>query len=389
MNPQLDLLLPIPIMEEIISLSASSSKVTFRATCKRFELFITDHFFSTFTTTLCGNISEYKNGELTHTQFKYPTFGALDSSSNSLYVSDHGNHVIRKIDLFTHQVTTLCGDSTNHTWKDGVGSEARFRYPEGMALDEKKRILYVSDSYNHVIRSVNLIDGSVTTIVGNPRKSGNEDGIGEDAVFLYPSGLALDSISNCLYVTDRCNHSIRKIVLGERRVETLCGGKRRGYKNGSFEETMVSEPTDIALNPNTQELYVSDRGNDAIRVLSLQNRTVDTLCGFPGFQEYEDGTFTQAKFDRPKGLALDSRSKCLYVSDGNHIIRKISLFEKGNVTTFCGTPRKGGNKSGFFPTFENPEGIVIDPQSQTLYVIDCRNHKVKKIIDKKSQIKNV
>lgn len=221
MDIQLDLLVPIPIMEEIISLSTISSKLTFRATCKRFLRFTTTHFFPIFTTTLCGNIYGYKDGELTHSQFRNPFFGVLNSSCTILYVSDHHNHVIRKIDISTNQITTLCGNPLKRGWKDGMSNKAHLWRPTGLALNEKENLLYVADSCNHVIRSVNLIDGRVDTLVGIPGKeggkNGRKNGIGQEATFTSPGGLALDTVSNILYVASRNNHSIRRVLLNEEK----------------------------------------------------------------------------------------------------------------------------------------------------------------------------
>lgn len=358
MNFQFEVLLPIPILEEIIFLSALDTKLTFRVTCKRFLQFTAEHFFSTFTTTLCEVICPY--------------FGVLDSSSNSLFVSDYGSDVIRKMDLSTNRITTLCGNFKKAGLKNGIGSEAQFHCPSGLALDEKERILYISDARNRVIRSMNLINGKVNTIIGG------------ETTFPCPRGLALDSISNFLYVVDSENHAIQKIQLKEKRVETLCGKGTRGYKDGSFEEALFNSPFDVVLNSKTQELYISDQENNIIRILSLKNRTIATLCGIPRVSGYVNGSSTQAKFNNPRGLGFDSCAQCLYVGDnGNRVIRRICLSDKIEVSTVCGIPGKEGNKDGFFPTFDALMGIVVDPHSPTLYVLDFGNDRVRKITDKK------
>lgn len=383
MDPQLTLKLPAPILGEIISFSVFSTKLTFRITCKRFLDFINTYVFPTFTTTLCGATGGYKDGDFIHAQFNGPSFGVMNFDSTILFISDRGNRVVRKIDLSTNQVITLCGSSRKWGRKNGVGNEDQLRYPSGLALHEKEKLLYVSDSWNHVIKSINLINGKVETLFGNPRQKGRKDGIGKEATFYFPKGLALDSISNSLYVADNHNNSIRKILLSERKVETLCGTSESGYRDGSFDEATFHHPWDIAWDSKTQKLYTSDYSNHTIRVISLENKTVSTFCGTPKVKGYENGGSTQAKFRFPRGLELDVHSQCLYVTDGNHTIRKISLLGKGKVSNFCGVPKKSGDKGGLLSTFNRPEGLVLDPHSSTLYVMDCVNSKVKKIICKK------
>lgn len=381
MNRQVDLILPIPIMEEIISFSALDEKMTFRVTCKHFLHFITKHFLPSFTTTLCESGNKREDEGFLHNQFN-GKFGILDPSSTILFISDERNYAIQKLDLSTNQITPFCGTLGNSGWRDGIGSEAQFWRPSGLALHETEKILYVSDSYTNVIRGISLVNGAVNTIVGNPTFSGRTDGIGKEVTFNNPFGLALDSISNFLYVVDRYNHAIRKILLNEKRVETLCGNGFRGYKDGTFEEVMFDSPYDIALNLETQELYVTDTKNHVIRLISLENRTVSTLCGTPGVKGCESGPLNEANFYHPRGLTLDSYSQCLYVTDCNITIRKISLQRGGKVTPLCGIQGKRGSRNGLFPTFNCPIKIIVDPHSHAIYVMDCPNAKVRKIMDK-------
>src|SRR5207248_1426017 len=48
--------------------------------------------------------------------------------------------------------------------RDGPPHQAAFQQPQGLALDGET--LYVADTENHAIRSVNLADGMVTTLAG-------------------------------------------------------------------------------------------------------------------------------------------------------------------------------------------------------------------------------
>jgi DNA-binding beta-propeller fold protein YncE len=171
--------------------------------------------------------------------------------------------------------------------------------------------------------------------------------------------------------------------LSERRVETLCGNGNSGYVDGSFEESMFNNPFDISFNSLTEELYVSDTNNHIIRIISLKNRRVKTLCGTPQVDGFENGIHNQAKFRSPYGLGLDINSNCLFVCDSrNHVVRRISLLGEVKVNTLCGIEGEKGSRDGLFPTFNYPNGIVVDSYSQSLYVMDYSNNKVRKIIDR-------
>jgi len=80
--------------------------------------------------------------------FKFP-YGITTDGTN-LYVSDYGNHRIRKIVISTGVVTTLAGSSQGST--DGTGTSATFDEPYGITTDGTN--LYVAEVGEHKIRKI-------------------------------------------------------------------------------------------------------------------------------------------------------------------------------------------------------------------------------------------
>ena len=138
-------------------------------------------------------------------------------------------------------------------------------------------------------------DGTTDTLCGKVGVFGRKDGIGNQTTFYHPNGLSFDSISQYLYVVDYYNHSIRRISVKDGRVETICGSGECGYLDGSFQESMFYSPYDVEWNSSTEELYVADMWNHVIRVVSMKERRVRTLCGIPGVRGYEDGIHKSIK----------------------------------------------------------------------------------------------
>ena len=139
-------------------------------------------------------------------------------------------------------VSTLAGGTEGYA--DGRGLEARFRFPTGLALDGHGN-LYVSEKGNHRIRKVVIATGEVSTVAGGP-ESGFRDGPGPEARFNSPGGLAADGRST-LYVADADGHRIRKIEISTGTVSTMAGSGTRGYADGPGPAAQLSHPGGLSL----------------------------------------------------------------------------------------------------------------------------------------------
>jgi len=246
-------------------------------------------------------------------EFNQP-YDILIGTDGTLYVADTWNHRIRTISLLG-AVRTLAGSGRDFI--DGTGTAAGFRHPYGMAIDTQRN-LYVADSQNHRIRKVTP-QGVVSTIAGN--SGGFLDGTGTDARFYAPNGVAIDTEGN-LYVADYNNHRIRKIS-PEGVVSTFAGSGERGVADGQGSQAQFNWPNSIAMDA-ADNLYVVDNGSHRIRRVTPQG-LVSTIAGGGIEGDYANGPGKLARFNRPRGIAIDTDGN-LYVADTyNHRIRKIAL----------------------------------------------------------------
>ena len=94
--------------------------------------------------------------------FIQPVGLAVDGLGN-LYVSDIGTHKIYKINRTDQTVSVLAGSSNG--FRNGSGSEAKFDTPYDLFVDEDFNV-YVSDSGNHQIRKIDR-DGYVSSFAGS------------------------------------------------------------------------------------------------------------------------------------------------------------------------------------------------------------------------------
>jgi|GEM_PF-1118680 len=165
--------------------------------------------------TLQGAVADYAgtgtwgwlDGPAATAQFGGPTGITADSFGN-VYVSEYYNATIRKI-TSVGAVSTFAGKANAAGVTDGLGADSRFNGPLGVAVDIADSI-YVADYQNHSIRKISP-DGTVVTIAGQGGSSGLVDGVGAQARFNWPAGVAVDRSGN-VYVADMQNNVIRKGV---------------------------------------------------------------------------------------------------------------------------------------------------------------------------------
>jgi DNA-binding beta-propeller fold protein YncE len=311
--------------------------------------------------TIAGSEEGFADGVGSDAKFRVP-FGIASDAAGNLYVTDMENHRIRKITP-AGEVSTLAGGGRG--FADGVGSDAKFDDPVGIASDAAGN-LYVTDNGNHRIRKITPA-GEVSTLAGG--EGGFADGVGSAARFYRPSGIAIDAAGK-LYVVDSWNNRVRKITpTGEVSTLTVC---EEGFADGIGGDAKLCGFAGIASDA-AGNLYVADAGNNRIRKITPAGE-VSTLAG--GEEGFADGIGSAAKFRVPVGIASDAVGN-LYVADQrNHRIRKIT--PTGEVSTLAGSEEGFADGVGSDAMFLFPFGIAIDVAGN-LYVADTWNHRIRKI----------
>jgi len=319
--------------------------------------------------TLAGGKKGFADGKGSAARFNYPSGIVIDAMGN-LYVEDRFNHRVRKVTR-EGEVSTLAGGGDRSGFADGRGQNARFSDSFNLTIDAAGN-LYAADTYNHRIRKVTPA-GAVSTLADG--SAGFADGEGQNARFSVPTAIAMDRAGN-LYVADAGNDRIRK-VSPEGKVSTLAGGKR-GFADGEGENARFDNPTDIAMDA-AGNLYVVDNENHRIRKVSPEGK-VSTLAGSGTTGDnkggFADGAGASARFFHPQGIAIDMAGN-LYVGDAsNHRIRKIT--PEGKVSTLAGGEKGFADGKGNSARFDSPRGIALDATGN-LYVVDHGNHRIRKV----------
>ncbi|WP_055745124.1 NHL domain-containing protein [Brevibacillus choshinensis] len=296
------------------------------------------------------------NGAALSASFRTPMSIALQPDG-TVYIADTKSHLIRK--LFQGNISTFAGFTFSEDSKgfpigtlyDGAANLSVFQNPQGLSLDSQGN-LYVADTGNHSIRKITSL--GVSTI-GGDGVMGNRDGKnGKDARFHSPADLAI-APDGTVYVADTLNHVIRKIAVDgtvttlnspSKRVVELSPGDAEpagDFQDGPLETAKFNEPSGICLDA-TGNLYVSDTGNQRIRYIDLQRKTVTTVAGQTSSKyasnslymegSYADGDAAMAQFQFPRGIAMTADGGLVIADSMNHVVRYL---HDGKVSTLTGT----------------------------------------------------
>ncbi len=353
--------------------------------------------------------SGYVDGDARTARFSAPEGLVLDLAGENLYIADSGNHAIRRLELATMQVTTIAGIGTVRGSNDtsgtgGARTAARLNNPRNLVLDPAGTSLYFTDTGNYVIRRLDLTTLEVTTVFGTATKAGTTDGVGTAARFAtegpfgpWPGGMVIDARSSgqpVMYVADSPNQTIRSIDLTTREVKTIAGQAGvLGAANGTGHDATFNKPTGLAID-GAGALYVAEANNIDIRRIDLATTEVTTVAGKapadprqfcenispvlpPECGSADARLGIDARFRFLYGVAPDGAGGFFVVDSHNNLIRRFDMATTA-VTTVAGVqatllddiPHASIDSSdGVHGTFWHPSHAVAATPT-LLYVAD-------------------
>ncbi len=196
---------------------------------------------------------------------------------DTLYVADSGNHAVRRIRLASGDVDTLLGtgfDGEPTALADITQARTPLHGPFGIAGSVEK--LIVAMTAEHQLWEVDLARNSFKPLAGSGR-AGLVDGSGKAASFAEPAGLVL--VQSMLYVADSANSALRSVNVASGQVQTLVGegAYEFGYRDGPREVALLQYPLALAHNSGQPVLWIADTYNNAIRQLRLGGGELGTL----------------------------------------------------------------------------------------------------------------
>lgn len=227
-----------------------------------------------------------------------------------LYVADAGNHAIRRIDIRSDDVDTIAGNGKVGTAGPGIPAAplaCSLNYPLDLAM--KEGALYIAMAGVHQIWRLSLVANRITVFSGSG-EAGLVDGPPGRAAFAQPSGLTV--LGQQLFVVDADAAAVRSVDVVTGAVTTLVGSRLFGFGNrdGTGRAALLQYPQDIKVDPRHRMLWVADTYNNKIRRIGLDTRfvsspVVDRGLNEPGGLAFHDDTLYIANTHAHEILCLN------------------------------------------------------------------------------------
>jgi len=311
---------------------------------------------------------------------RFPGKILVDEANQRLFISDsnHNRLVVCSLD---GALIDVIGSGTIGQ-KNGGYEDAQFDHPQGMCLVEK--MLYVADTENHLLRTVDLTAKTVLTLAGIGGQNRTRTPGGPLLETALNSPWDLTVIDNTMYIAMAGPHQIWSHRLGSDLLWQYAGSGREDILNGPLDKAALAQPSGI-VNDGTN-LYLVDSEGSAVRMVSTSRKndlehpvgTVTTIAGPHDLQQGRslfafgdvDGKGDKARFQHPLGIAFHGGA--LFIADSyNHKIKRVDPKAR-TVATWAGTGKPGTELAPL--QLSEPAGLSISKGK--MYIADTNNHRI-------------
>lgn len=201
----------------------------------------------------------------------------------------------------------------------------------------------------------------------------------DDQPLLYPGKILADERSGRLFIADS-NHNRIVVASLDGKLLEVVGSGLQGDNDGIFSQARFYRPQGLALDTSHggDELYVADTENHQIRVVDFPARAVHTLAGTgkQGASGGDGGDAIRIDLNSPWDLALKPGILIVAMA-GPHQIWVIDLLHD-RAYPYAGTGEEARHDGAVNQaTFAQPSGLAVD--SNTLFVADAESNTIRAV----------
>ncbi|KAH9755579.1 protein SUPPRESSOR OF QUENCHING 1 [Citrus sinensis] len=192
----------------------------------------------------------------------------------------------------------------------------------------------------------------------------------------FPGKLAIDILNNRLFISDSNHNRIVVTDLDGNFIVQIGSSGEEGLRDGSFDDATFNRPQGLAYNAKKNLLYVADTENHALREIDFVNDTVRTLAG-NGTKE--TSTCFSQLLNSPWDVCYKPINEKVYIAmAGQHQIWEHSTVD-GVTRAFSGDgyERNLNGSSSLNTSFAQPSGISLSPDFMEIYVADSESSSIR------------
>jgi len=347
-------------------------------------------------TTLVGSDRAFGDGgPALQASLNAPKAMIFDKAGN-LIIADTNNHRVRKINLTTGEITTIAGIGTAGFTGDGEpAARTKLNFPNGLAIDERGNI-FISDSGNHRIRRVDVDSSVITTVAGNGEMGQDKDNVlATQTSLTNPFSLAIDKLGN-IYVLQLESFRVRRIDSSSRMITTFAGNGRAGVsRDGEIAASTSIIPVAINVDNQNNLLIVETSAepkfdnillSNRVRQVNTQTGVLSTIAGngcnpFRSLSctsiEGEIATKTSLIF--PLNVTVDELGN-LFIIDDTQV--KMVSASTGAITTIAGNGEKqlkADNGDGGTAKQATLFPFALAARASELFILDSGYDQVRRV----------
>lgn len=267
-------------------------------------------------------------GAATSAELNNPRGVAKDSAGN-IYITDFNNCLVREVNT-AGNISTFAGlvvsnsPRCGYTGDGGPATSAELYQVWGIAVDSKNNV-YITDAGEHVVRKVS--GGTITTIAGIGGIAGysGDGGPATSALLYTPTGVAVDPAGN-VFISEYQNCRVREINAATGIITTVAGtGSCTFTGDGLATSNAINGPGGLTVD-NNDNIFIGDTNNQRVRWVSPSG-FMTTIAGTQSAGFLGDGVLaTTTNLYYPEGVGLDPSGNVLIADDYDFRIRSVSAF---------------------------------------------------------------